>query len=411
MTTILHFYPNGEFTQGQDVSKRRGKSRLEKSCDSLHTPGLSPVAKQKLCDDIKRLSPGRVEVGAKFVSPLGTAFEYVSEKREGGITLHGVNSHGEFIEVIDSRNIDQFVREEKYVPLVHQTLEFSQKQNPPRKKCLKMTSRMGRNIRNAAYIMEQEKGKDCLSFLTLTLPGLSPEDLHSCNTNWSALVDQFLKWLRSKIESKGGEFQYTYCTEVQPKRLKNRGEYALHLHMLFVGRVRRKCAWYVTAIQCRKAWSRCLRRYCAGSFEQSALENLQRIKKSAGGYLSKYLSKGKNGFSIPDLPTNEELPVIHWGGMSRGLSRGIRQGTRVFRGDGKNAEIAYALTRCIYGNASHRAFKFIKTSFISFDTTLSNPCSRGIWVAVGCLRGGMHTSILNDLIADITEPSMQSVCK
>lgn len=400
MTSVVHFYPNGEFTAGQDTSRKRSRSRHEQACDSLHMGDQSPVAKNAKRENVISTMPHSVPVGATLQSPSGTLFLYVERLYQGGIVLSGYNTRGEFIEIRDNRNIKVFMRQEGYT-LVHQTVEFSQNDKPGRKVCPQMTRSMGRNIRNAAYILEQDYGKDKLSFLTLTLPDLCPDNLQKCHENWGRMVDQFLKWLKSRIESHDGEFLYTYCSEVQPKRLRDRGEYALHLHLLFVGRGMRKGGWYVTPIQCRKAWTRCIKNVVSEPFKSTALENLQRIRRSAGAYLSKYMSKGKSGYSAAGLPESAKLVPIHWGGMARALSREIRKRSCTYRGDGPFPSIANSLTRNIHSSSKHPAIKYVKTSFIEFPNKDGTKGLRGIWVASGCLRKGLHTSILADMIADL----------
>jgi hypothetical protein len=397
MTSILHFYPNGEFTQGFDVSRKPGKTRAEKFSDKIHDKSLSLGERKEATKSMHRALPAVHPPGTKYISPLGTEFELIQTEPYGGIILEGSNSYGEKIEISDPRSIARFAKEEGFT-LVHQTPEFSQNNEGGRKKCLKMTPSMGRNIRNAAYLLEQEHGKDCLSFLTLTLPDLPPEDLLKCAHNWSKIVDRFLKWLRTACERSGVKHSVVYCTEVQQKRLEIRGEYALHLHVLFVGRAGKKRNWAVTPRQCRSTWSRAIKGCGVSEFKQSALENLQRVRRSAGAYLSKYLSKGRSGFTAPALSSVSEIPVMHWGGMSRHLCKRIRSSTQTFRGDASNAQIAIALTRAIYSAIKHRTIKFVKTSFIPFNTRPDVGGNRGIWVACGCLRGGMHTSYLVELI-------------
>lgn len=400
MTSVVHIYPNGEFTAGQDTSRKRRLTRYERVCTELHTGNQAPAYQEEYKQKIIKLTPDKVPVGVSLQSPLGTIFVYKEKLHGGGIRIEGVNKFGERIEIIDKRTIAVFMRDEQYT-LVHQTVEFSHKPENGRKVCPKMTSRMGRNIRNASYILEQDYGKNRLSFLTLTLPALSQENLRKCHENWSKMVDQFFKWMASKIGRQNGRFLYTYCTEIQTKRLAQRGEYALHLHLLFVGRGCRKGSWYVTPMQCRRAWTRCLKRVCNEHFETKALENLQRIRRSAGAYLSKYMSKGKSGYAADGLPEDAGTIPIHWGGMSREISREIRRRSRKFRGDGSQPEIANSISASLFSVNKHRAIKFVKTAFIEFPGRDGTRSGRGIWVAAGCLHSGLHTSILTDMIADL----------
>jgi hypothetical protein len=213
-------------------------------------------------------------------------------------------------------------------PLVHQSVESSPSPTPSRKKLEGMTKSMARNIRQGVYLLEHMYSKDCLSFLTLTLPNLCAEDLAKCCDRWDDAVDQILKWIRKRLEKVGIEFQYVYCTEIQTKRLQNRGEYAPHLHCIFRGRNGRKAPWAISPKQIRKAWASIISGIiCHRDFKSDALENLQRIKYSAARYLSKYLSKGK--CRLPSTDESTALSALHtqWGGMARSISRRIKSCT------------------------------------------------------------------------------------
>ena len=255
-----------------------------------------------------------------------------------------------------------------------------------RNPCKGLTRSMARTIRNAGYLLEQWYGKDNLSFLTLTLPDLPEEGLQACAANWGRMVDQFLKWLRSVIEAKGGELDYTYCTEVQTKRLKNRGEYALHLHLLFGGRLSRSHPWYVQPTKVRKAWIRCIQAVYPGSFTDSALENLQRIKKSAAGYIAKYVSKGTNG-NTP-LRDNGSVPWFagHWGGVSRVLRRCIRESSLRISEGVRHGQIARDFLRAIPRLVHSRFISYYRAGFIPTDRCQDEQHRRGIHVGVGCLK-------------------------
>jgi len=268
-----------------------------------------------------------------------------------------------------------------------------------RKKCLKMRSSMGRNIRNGCYLLEQAWGKDNLSFLTLTLPNLPPDALALCATNWGAMVDQFLKWLRTKIECRALPFEYVYCTEVQTKRLENRGEFALHLHILFGGKSPRSNVWATTPKQCRKAWVRCIKRVYSGTFESSALENLQRVKKSASGYMSKYLSKSSKCDNPEGSERSRGAFNGHWGGMSRGINRSIKRNSVRLSGSlgGRNvaADISGGLRRGDYVGV----VAYYKAGFIQLSKGDIPGKEPGLHVGVGCLKKPLNKGGLTDLLS------------
>ena len=132
-----------------------------------------------------------------------------------------------------------------------------------------------------------------MSFLTLTLPSVGKERLGAVCENWDYCVNRFLKWLVQKTIKKGYKCEYVYCTEIQSKRLEHRGEFAPHIHIVFNGRRKGGSGWAVTPKMVRRSWAGIIKPFIIGSFSDSALENLQGIRKSAASYLSKYLSTEK----------------------------------------------------------------------------------------------------------------------
>lgn len=388
MVIVARFYPNGEFTAGFDTSSRRKKAvpKPEEPFYEHIDPCLRDLYLQWYCRD-GHADMGLYVSGRCFYDNNGGAWTYLAQDSDGHKWAYEPpDGNGEV------RNVDVPIGALvalgllEPAPLVHQEVEFSPPP-PSRKRCLSMSTSMRRNIRNAAYMMEQDYGKDNLSFLTLTLPDLSSEDLQSCSDNWGKMVDQILKYLRKRVEKHGINFAYVYCSEIQLKRLQQRGEYALHLHILFRGRCAKKKPWCVTPCQVRKAWAGIIRcvighsRFCA-----DALENLQVIRRSAGAYIAKYLSKGVH----LDTPGGEEAvagvpPVTHWGGMARLVARRIRKCSCYLRSSGSNG---YLVDRFISELELLRNGGYIDYFHVGFITLSSSDINshRGIFTWSGRLH-------------------------
>jgi hypothetical protein len=385
MTIILQFTPNGEFTHGYDSSKRR-KSRVDKLQEKLVATKAPAIAKEICADIDHEVMSAQTFEGVEFSSKSAL---YTCLRRHDAVWMYAVEPFDE--------NIEPYVVESEHNPIRYSYLVGSEsplglsdatnftERHKTRKPCMGLTKRMARTIRNAGYLLEQQYGKDNLSFLTLTLPDLPEEGLQACAANWGRMVDRFLKWLRSAIEAKGGQLDYTYCTEVQTKRLKARGEYALHLHLLFGGRVSKTHSWYVQPSKVRKAWVRCIKSVYSGVFTDTALENLQRVKKSAAGYIAKYVSKGTSG----NTPRRDDSSIPwftgHWGGVSRNLRRLIRQASFRISEGVRNGEIARCLLRAIPGLVSRGVIKYYRAGFVATDRCNNETHRRGIHVGVGCL--------------------------
>jgi len=270
-------------------------------------------------------------------------------------------------------------------PLVYQTVESCDKPQS-RKKLESMSRAMGRNIRNAVYLLEQMPGgKDVLSFLTLTLPNLSSDGLQTCCKNWDAIVKQFMDWLRVTLERKGIEFYYVYCTEIQPKRFQSRGEFAPHLHIVFRGRQGNRRPWAITPKQARKAWARCISKFVGEPFTSTALENLQRIRYSAARYLSKYLSKGK--CRIPETPASSSIAQLktQWGGMCRLLSRRIKEFTTILGASRVSPNSLLAFVRAIPSFIELNIISYYQPGFVSLGVDETSGLEYGLHVGHGSL--------------------------
>ena len=386
MSIIAKFYPNGEFSQGIDTSKRRRENRKHRE---TRTEKLSLQCRHQYLEWYEEYNkknlphPNQVPLGTKLLS---FQHEYVLEEREEHRTvLSFQDTKGKKYYLSVDKSFSQVVWEFRLTPLVHQMVESCEKPQS-RKKLPCMTKHMARNIRNAVYLLERQPGgKDVLSFLTLTLPDLSRESLEICCTNWDKIVKRFFDWLRKHLEKYNMQLQHVYCTEIQMKRLEKRHEYAPHLHVVYRGRHAKKSPWLTTPKQVRKAWTRCLRGFIGESFRTDALENLQRIKRSAARYLSKYLSKSTRPF--PEGSNQDHQPSIRtqWGGMARSLSRDVRRYTCRLSDDGEFREsIIYFVTNI--REITEKGFvRYFKRGFIPLSKCEATGVEYGLHVLAGCL--------------------------
>jgi len=393
MGIVLQFFPNGEFSQGVDTSKRR-RDKLRKDAFTQTFP-LDP----KRRDEYLQWREDNAEMLSEFENPSpGTTYTSLCNhtytlvscgKSESVLSWHDNKGHK-----YTTRVLSPFVAVAfrwRLRPLVHQLVESCE--NPEsidiassRKKLESMTKNMARNIRNGVYLLEQEKGgKDCLSFLTLTLPALSKEGLARCCENWDYMVKRFIDFLRTRIESKNIPFLYVYATEIQTKRLENRNEYAPHLHLVFRGRDGRKKPWVITPKQARKAWSACIAAVVDELFDRSALENLQRIKYSAARYLSKYLSKGKCAIPRDGLSPVAGSLRTQWGGMARAVSRSISLHRVRIASDQGNHVVVDAFLKSLPKLFESKLVRYYRFGFIPLHKSDADGAEYGLHVCGGCL--------------------------
>lgn len=155
-----------------------------------------------------------------------------------------------------------------------------------------ITSYGARLVRNAAYLMQTKFGKENLSFITLTLPSCSKDELATIAAQWSHIVRLYVQELKRELERQG---LYPGCvgvTEVQERRLRGRGELGLHLHLVAQGRASRRQPWRISPGFHRQVWGRILSGILGRDFDARSLENVQAVRKDAASYLGKYLTKG-----------------------------------------------------------------------------------------------------------------------
>lgn len=166
-----------------------------------------------------------------------------------------------------------------------------------------ITSQNRKTVRSVGTLLEFRYGKDRLSFATLTMPSLTPEDRVVCQQQWSRSVQVFYQEMTRYFARKGLKFIYVGVTEIQPKRSEREGWNAPHLHFVFLGKQGK--TWTITPSKLRQLWKRTWHGHFSSSYCWDLSENLVRVKKSVAGYLSKYLSKGGKS-------TSANAPVDSW---------------------------------------------------------------------------------------------------
>lgn len=402
MSIVLRFFPNGEFSQGINATSQRRDKR---------THPLEGYDKRR--DDEGRLSVsfrGRnaeipeatlnLFLGRRYISPAQNTYEVVEAGQSYCLLKWYDDANVPHLTSVQL-NILRVIHEWKLVHLGSSDARILTEPPKSRKKCESMTKNMARNIRNGVYLLEEKYGKDNLSFLTLTLPNLSAEGLASCCANWDKMIHNFIKWLRTKAEKHGYSNDYVYCTEIQTKRLQNRGEYAPHLHIVFRGRVGRASPWIISPRMARKEWIRQVKSFTAESFTDTAVENLQRIKKSAARYLSKYLSKQANSLQ----PGSDSQPVVHlttqWGGMSRAIAKEIRKLTIRLEDVGQQGTFVNRFVGSIQALADRGIVKYFKRGHIPIGKCDSDSHQRYLHVLVGCLVRPLNKGIIEDCMKAI----------
>lgn len=185
-----------------------------------------------------------------------------------------------------------------------------------------MTSRGARMVRNCADALERFYGKECISFATLTLPNMEYEEFWRVSSNWAEIIRRFYQKLTRALAKRGGSRSYVGVTELQPGRTDREGIPALHLHFIFVGRKTKSGNWLVHYSELRQWWKDVLE-WCVGrDLDCTHVENVQEVRETTSGYLSKYMSKGSQlvdpimgselGWSLPTSWYSVSLKLKKW---------------------------------------------------------------------------------------------------
>lgn len=180
------------------------------------------------------------------------------------------------------------------------------------------------NIREGCYVLERKYGNSGLMFATLTLPHRGEYLIDVC-FHWSKIVHRFFEEMQRIYERKGCVFEYACVVEIQEKRWRKYEEVAPHLH--YVANCRHKNGSYIVSpTEVRECFRRVCNRFVPCDADFSACENVQKVRKSAGRYLSKYFSKG--GKILADI--NRTLPGTlpkHWWKVSASVRKSVQKNT------------------------------------------------------------------------------------
>lgn len=205
---------------------------------------------------------------------------------------------------------------------------------PKAQRGLKGISRLGaRTVRNGAFLLERRYSVGNLTFLTCTLPRVDDCAEFRAGAEWSEIVRIFLQGVTRLLKAAGLPPSYVGCTEIQESRMAKFGGLPLHLHVVFPGRAPYK-SWAIGCEQFRAVWRRAVVARCPEFSEVSFASSVdaQAVKRSAEGYLGKYMSKGVGTLAkiLAEDPGMAEFIPRSWWCCSMNLKRAI--GRRIVGG-------------------------------------------------------------------------------
>jgi hypothetical protein len=176
----------------------------------------------------------------------------------------------------------------------------------PAKRGLKGITGYGRQIvKDSAFWLQKEHGKERLAFWTVTIP---PENLNeSLIGQWSRVVDNTLQKLTYHLKKHDLPTFIVGVTEIQPKRYeREKGVPPLHLHIVFVA-AHKPYQPCISKDTLAKLWADTIENFSGVHCRLDSVSSVQFVKKDVVGYLGKYMSKGfyqMDGLDLNLIPSS-----------------------------------------------------------------------------------------------------------
>lgn len=190
-----------------------------------------------------------------------------------------------------------------------------------------ITRHAARMTRNAAFLLESKYPLKRLGFYTFTIPPLDETSDYAVGREWAEIVRIFLQSVTRLLSAAGLPTSYVGCTEIQEGRYARDGGLPLHLHIVVVGRTRINGPWAIHSDQWRALWRSAILARCpefSGVSFRAAVDT-EPLKKTAAGYLGKYMSKGVEslGRILAEDPGLAEFLPRSWSHCSLKLRRAV----------------------------------------------------------------------------------------
>lgn len=171
-------------------------------------------------------------------------------------------------------------------------------------------------VESAASLLQERYGRHRLSFLTLTI---AEECLNTrLLENWTEMTRKLRQWLAYHLTQGGLSGEVVGVAEIQEGRQAVGGLPCLHWHLVFVGK-RNGGAWVITKESIREYWKKLQEEHSGEQVVTRSATRIENVKKSASGYLGKYISKGSKAVKL----CNPTYIPSSWIMLSRSLVRKV----------------------------------------------------------------------------------------
>lgn len=191
---------------------------------------------------------------------------------------------------------------------------------------LKGISAGGRKaVREGCYLLELKYGRR-LGFYTVTCPYTDDCLIYEFNRNIAEISRRYFQKLKRYYSSVGEIWSYVSVYEYQVQRYKTDGTPVLHIHYIAPCYKAGTYEWICPADELRAIYADACAEVVCSNVDTSAAVDAAVIRKSAVGYISKYMSKG--GDICEELAENcpEQVPR-QWWSMSANVRAAIKRCT------------------------------------------------------------------------------------
>jgi len=151
-----------------------------------------------------------------------------------------------------------------------------------------LTSNGRREIWRSLKLLEEHKAE--MFFWTITLPDEALDGLEQ-GRGWAAFQDRIRHELVRLLVERLGVALVVGVAEVQPKRLRNHGRFAPHLHVAFVGKRKGWNRWAFVHADLDGIIERAAAAAGAPPFRATAAGQVERIHSSVCAYMAHYMTK------------------------------------------------------------------------------------------------------------------------
>jgi len=196
-------------------------------------------------------------------------------------------------------------------PVQPDPLGLSEAQSPqkhPRRHGEKgLSSNGARQIQRATALLQDDLGK--LSFWTVTLPDETIRQLVALDL-WPQFQSRIRDLLVRALKSRGMPARVVGVVELHPGRSMRERLPLPHLHVIFQGSHRKWGGWVLAPADLDRIIRDAVRYVGLPAPDVRSAGNVQPVRRNAGAYLAKYMTKNSQASWLQKVPGN--LPRVWW---------------------------------------------------------------------------------------------------